>query len=72
MDEGIDLAYNSDSDDEDYRGDVCENDYSASDESLGQYRVPTGGAGVLAVSLRLGDPPNQTQKGCLHGMLMRQ
>ncbi len=29
VDEGIDLAYDSDSDDEDYRGDVYEDNYSA-------------------------------------------
>ncbi len=63
----MELAYNSNN--EDYRGDVYDDDYSNGEESLAKYRVPSVRARVLAVSLRLGDPPNQTQKGCLYGML---
>ena len=69
VDKGIDLAYDSDSDDEDYRGDVYDDDYSDGEESLAKYRVPLARAMVLAVSLRLDGPLNQTQQGCLNGML---
>jgi len=42
VDKGIDLAYDSDdSDDEDYRGDVYDDDYSDGEDSLAKYRVPS-------------------------------
>jgi len=41
-DKGINLAYDSDdSDDEDYRGDVYDDDYSDGEDSLAKYRVPS-------------------------------
>ena len=38
---GTDLEYDSDSKDEDYRGDVYDDDFSDGEESIGQYRVPS-------------------------------
>ena len=63
VDEGIDLAYDSDSDDEDYRGDVYEDDYSAGDESLGQYRVPSARGRGAGRKPKAGRPPKPDTKG---------
>ena len=41
VENGTDLEYDSDSKDEDYRGDVYDDDFSDGKESLGQYRVPS-------------------------------
>ena len=41
MDNGTDLEYDSDSDNEDYRGDVYDDDFGDGEESLGQYHVPS-------------------------------
>ena len=50
VDKGMDLAYNSDSDDEDYRGDVYDDDYSDDGKkSLAKYCVPSAwGKGAAA------------------------
>jgi hypothetical protein len=63
---GIEL---NNSNNDNYRGDVYDDDYSDGAESLAKYRVLRRGARVLAVSLRLGNPSNQTQQGCQYGML---
>jgi hypothetical protein len=63
VDEGIDLAYDSDSDDEDYRGDVYEDDYSDGEESLGQYRVPSARGRGAGRKPKAGRPPKPDTKG---------
>ncbi len=53
-------------DDEDYRGDVYEDDYSLVKSHYQSIVSLLHGARVLAVSLRLDNPQNQTQKGCVN------
>jgi hypothetical protein len=64
VDKGIDLAYDSDSDDnEDYRGDVYANDYSDGEESLGQYRVPLARGRGAGRKPKAGQPLKPDTKG---------
>ena len=63
MDKGIDLAYDSDSDDEDYRGDVYDDDYSDGEESLAKYRVPSARGNGAGRKPKAGRPPKPDTTG---------
>ena len=63
VDKGIDLAYDSDSDDEDYRGDVYDDDYSDGEESLAKYRVPSARGNGAGRKPKAGRPPKPDTTG---------
>ena len=63
-DKGINLAYDSDdSDDEDYRGDVYDDDYSDGEESLAKYRVPSARGNGAGRKPKAGRPPKPDTTG---------
>jgi hypothetical protein len=63
VDEGMDLSYDSDSDNEDYRGDVYDDDFSDGEESLGQYRVPLVRGNGAGRKPKAGQPPKPDTRG---------
>lgn len=67
-DKGINLAYDSDdSDDEDYRGDVYDDDYSDGEDSLAKYRVPSARGKGAGRKPKAGRPPKPDTKGMSQG-----
>ena len=62
MDNGIDLAYD-DSDDEDYRGYVYDDDYSDGEDSLAKYCVPSAWGKGAGRNPKAGRPPTPDTKG---------
>jgi hypothetical protein len=63
VDKGMDLAYDSDSDVEDYRGDVYDDEYSDGEESLGKYRVPSARGNGAGCKPKAGRPPKPDTRG---------
>ena len=64
VDKGIDLAYDSDdSDDEDYRGDIYDDDYSDGEDSLAKYRVPSARGKGAGRKPKAGRPPKPDTNG---------
>ena len=63
VDHGTDLEYDSDSKDEDYRGDVYDDDFSDGEESLGQYRVPSARGNGAGRKPKAGRPPKPDTTG---------
>jgi len=67
-DKGINLAYDSDdSDDEDYRGDVYDDDYSDGEDSLAKYCVPSARGKGGGRKPKAGRPPKPDTKGRSQG-----
>ncbi len=58
---GMDLAYNSNNDD--YRGDVYDDDYSNGEESLAKYCVPLARGKGAGRKPKTGQPPKPDTKG---------
>jgi len=68
VDKGINLAYDSDdSDDEDYRGDVYDDDYSDGEDSLAKYHVPSARGKGAGRKPKAGRPPKPDTKGMSQG-----
>ena len=57
------VDFSDDSDDDDYRGDVYDDDYSDGKESLSKYRVPSARGKGAGRKPNTGRPPKPDTKG---------